>query len=637
MRWIPRPLLLAAVLVASGAATVADADQSAAVRTPPRLRPLTSGPIIAPREGVLGIPVTAASPEDAAGEPSAAAAPAIGSPARLAALPDTASVRLEDGRVLEGLLAVLAPPTPADPEGLRTAAWPGSWTGRTGGVTILAPSEARRRERAGVALLLVRTPADATGAIELDGTRIEVRWRRWDQPYTGRPLPGDDRPRLAAEPRADRPPVDDPLSWWRWVLLADEIGWRPPPPPDSDERTRRVAEHLAARWRMGLARLGEAHPGVASAVRDALTLRLDADRARSAEGENPPAADIRRWNAEDPSTLPPSIAAWRNDPADLERILSRLLDPRVPIGRAAEDLVVWTDAIDPLLAFPAPPDPGQAEAVSLLLGNRDVRPATVRLAWEPAPAAGPARDVATPPRTLVLPPRSLCRVVMPRPTRTRLTGAPDVAGAAAAAAMGAPQPQRVLQVIDRRGRTRRLAWPAAATDLVRPPGTDLVPVPRLTLEAIERGSLSDPAVLAGFQCSARVRRRAGRWEVFIEARRPPGTSGDTVELWTGPLERARVLVVPESGDIQWRLDLPGLAPAEPITPPGPRPEVVRRSWTDRWYARITLPADWIDGDAMTLAVRRRSPHGGDVTVPGPAPAWGGDPGRVRLDLRAWDE
>ena len=620
---------------------------------PPRIVPLNAGPIIAPRDGVLGIPVSVALDGDAAAAAETATATpdgdgpppvaAIGSPALLASLPDTATVRLEDGRVLEGLLAVLAPPTPIDPEGLRAAAWPAAWTGRTGGITVLAPSEARRRERPGMAILLLRTPADAAGAIELDGRRIEVQWRRWDQPYTRSPLPGEDRPRLAAEPRADRPPVDDPLSWWRWVLLADEIGWRPPPPPESDERTRRLAEHLAARWRMGLARLGEAHPGVASAVRDALTLRLDADRAGPAAGEAPATADIRRWNAEDPSILPASVAAWRNDPADLERILARLLDPRIPIGRMAEDLVVWSDATDPLLAFPGPPDQGQPDLVCLLLGNRELRPATVRLSWEPGPSAGRRPDAAPPPRELVLPPRSLCRVVMPRPvaaapwtTRGGATGGSDPAASSAAAA-GAPAPQIVLLVTDRRGRSRRLAWPAQAADAVRPPGADLVPVPRLTLEAIERNALSDPAVLAGFQCSARVRRRGGRWEVFIEALRPAGVSGDAVELWTGPVGRAAVLRVPESGEVQWRLEHPGLAPAEPMAPAGPRPEVVRRSWADRWFARITLPADWIAGEELLLTVRREAPGGGDLTVPGPAPAWGGDPGRLRLDLRAWDE
>ncbi len=625
------------------AATAMTAPTSASAPSPmtTRLVPLAAEPIIAPIDGVLGIPVSVAIEEDAAASSRPAVA-AIGSPALLSSLPDTAAVRLGDGRVLEGLLAVLAPPTPSDPEGLRAAAWPADWTGRTGGITVLAPSEARRRERPGMAILLLRTPADAAGAIELDGRRIDVQWRRWDQPYTGSPLPGEDRPRLAAEPRPDRPPVDDPLSWWRWVLLADEIGWRPPPPRGADERPRGVAEHLAARGLRGLARRGEAHPGVASAVRDALTLRLDADRAGAASGDARPTADMRRWNAEDPSSLPASVAAWRSDPADLERILARMLDPRIPIGRVAEDLVVWADAVDPLPAFAAPPDPGQPDLVRLFLGNRDLRPATVRVSWEPGPSAGRPPDAATPPRELVLPPRSLCLIVMPRPaaaTKWLGTAGSDPARDApsSAAAAAAPAPQIVLLVTDRRGRSRRLAWPAAIADAIRPPGADLVPVPRLTLEAIERGALSDPAVLAGFQCSARVRRRGGRWEVFIEAQRPPGVTDDVLELWTGPVGRAAVLRVPESGELGWRMELPGLPTAEAIAPPGPRPEVVRRSWADRWFARITLPADWTAGDELLLAVRREAPGGGDLTVPGPAPAWGGDPGRVRLDLRAWDE
>jgi len=634
-RWRAAPLtrliVAAGLAIATGSLAVAqelaaDGDRRSSLdRTP--LVPQVRGPLLAPRDGVLGIPVSIRAAD-------AADAPLLtpGTAAYLEGLPDEATVVLEDGRRLAGLVAVLAPPTVADLRSLREAAWPRGWTRRAGAGDVLSPTEARRLGRPGAALLLVRTPPDAAGPIRLGDRSIDVRWRPWDAPYTGLPLPGADQPRLAREARPDRPDPEDPLSWWRWVLLADELGWRPPPPPGADERTRRVAEHLAARWRIALGRLGAAHPGVASTLRDALTVRLDASAVTA--DDDPLARPI----GPPPPELPAAIAGWRTDPDDLERVVSRLLDVDRPISRLASEVVAWSDALEPILAWPEAPDPGVTESVVLHLGNRTTAPSTVRLSWTSTLEG--AREV-------VLPPRSLCRIELRRPLggteagtqetpaadddRSRGTASPP--GTSAAAARTRPD---VLQVIDRRSRSRRIAW-APLPIVVRPPGLDLAPAPRLTLAAVERGAIDDAAAMGGLAMNARVRRRAGRWEVFVECRRPPGTEDDAVELWLGPVDGGRILHVPESGPTRWLIG--GAGNAADSGAPDPSPVVSRRSWADRWYARIVIPPAWIGDGRLDLALRRMvdgSP-GGDVTAPGPVPAWGADPGRLRLDLRRWDD
>jgi hypothetical protein len=627
----------------AGPVTAAAGVATAAPSTP--LVPLVRGPLLAARDAVLGIPVAATTD-------GPASAVSIDP-----ALPDTAIVRLADGRELEGLIAILAPPTTSDPRSVRVAAWPDTWTRGPGTVTVLAPSEARRRGRPGPALLLIRTPPDAEGRLTVGQQTLDVRWRAVDRPYTGVPLPGPTQPRLAREARADRPDPDDPLSWWRWVLLADELGWRPPPPP-GDERSRRLAEHLAAQWRLGLARLGTSNPGVASALRDALTVVLNASApASSADPTGRPAGPA-------PPELPPAIAGWRSNPDDLNDALRRMLDLDRPIARVASELVVWIDAYEPVLAWPEAPDPAMTGRVALHLANRSNRPETIRIAWEADPRSG---------RTVVLPARSLCRLDLRRPRpdldltddAARGAGREIVGGGSLGrddpvlesngeAAAGARTRPDVLLVTDRRSTTRRIAWAPTAI-VVRPPGIDLSPTPRLTLAAVERGAFEDAAAVGGLSMSARVRRRADRWELFIECRRPPGTADDAIEVRLGPIGGGRILVVPESGEPQWSLGVleagdapagggdrphPWSATAASVPATDPPPVFARRSWADRWYVRVEIPTRWVQDGTLDVAIRRRLDGGqrdADITAPGPAPAWQEDPGRLRLDLRRWDD
>ncbi len=663
----------------------ADASADRDGPTPPaagELRPLVRGPLLAPRGGVLGIPVAAASrPADAAASGSPPEASRFAGGPRdafgLAGLPDAAVVRLADGRELDGLVAVLAPPTVTDLRDLRRTAWPAAWTrGRTR-LSVLAPSVARGLGRPGPAVLLVRTPADAGGAIEVAGRRIPVTWADPAAAYAGVALPGADRPRLALEARPDRPDPEDPLDWWRWVLLADELDRRPPPLPPGDERSRRVAEQRADHWRLALGRLGARHPGVASTLRDALTLTLPAEDAivtaggilplgpsgpaRPAAGRDAgpatrpaPEAGSSRGGAAaaagaatpgPAAPLPPAIAAWRTASPEVDRILAGLLDPDRPVSRIAAEIVAWSDATPAVLAWRASGDDPSPERVRLMVANRSIEPRRLRLAWE---GRGPSAA-----REAMIPGRQALRLELPRPPRTasaepgrRAIGlGPD--RREGAADDGRPD---VLLLTTPGARTTRLAWPPPVVP-VRPPGIDLRPVPRLTLAVIEEGTLRDPAAVADVTATARVRRRAGRWEVFIECERPPGTEGDVVELLLGPAGDARVLRIPEDGPVTWRRPAAVAAEAGRRDAPrgtdaaagpdaaGPTPRVDRRSWRDRWYARVTLPPRWVRGGTLDLGLRRGidgDPIAGTATAPGPAEPWAHDPGRVRLDLRGWD-
>jgi hypothetical protein len=147
-----------------------------------------------------------------------------------------------------------------------------------------------------------------------------------------------------------------------------------------------------------------------------------------------------------------------------------------------------------------------------------------------------------------------------------------------------------------------------------------------------------------------LRRRADRWELFFDCRRPtpaaavelnaPGPTDDqhgkrgheAVTVVIGPSPEPRiVLSVPERGTHRlMRGDDDGTL------------GIFRRSYIDRWYCRIVLPDAWLTSEdpgappEISFGCARtheRSPA--METAPFTGPPWRHTPGRVRVRLDQW--
>jgi hypothetical protein len=254
--------------------------------------------------------------------------------------------------------------------------------------------------------------------------------------------------------------------------------------------------------------------------------------------------------------------------------------------------------------------------------NRTLEPLVVRLQW----------DVEETPIALELEPGVLTRATVDRPPPPPATPFERLTEERSA------PPPAVLSIRTRGFSTQFSAGPGRV-DLT-PPGAYIPSLrPALTLAEVQAGRQQAVAVERG--TSVHVRRLAGRWEVFLECRRPgaPGkedhgraeADGEAVTLFIGPKdEPAAELVIPERG---WHRLLTG-------TNDGTL-QVHRQSYDDRWLCRVVLPDAWLESQAGKLTLRlgvQRSHADGSAVETGPAtgPPWAQAPGRVTLDLGAWE-
>ncbi|MFZ9692105.1 MAG: hypothetical protein ACO3EP_08680 [Phycisphaerales bacterium] len=422
----------------------------------------------------------------------------------------------------------------------------------------------------GVPLLLVETPPGFAGALELNGERIEPRWL--DPPSAPR------RPveRIPSGSPDARPDAEHPLEWYRWVILADRLGIEPPSPP-GDRAGRLAARHFAEIWRSAIARIESQSVGVAAELRERLT----------------------EIGSEVEEGIPPrDVAMWIADPRALRALLSIMLDASIDDRAAMQGALAWLRAEPPVTMWL---ESSLGDRAVIGLANPGVDLAVVRCRWldgDPVPVA------------IAVPPRTAMRFVIDRPV------------ALAAAADGG------VLVVEHAGLERRLDFGPAPIP-VRPPGLPL-------------GELRLPLTLAGAQIGeaplppperraiAELRRRAGRWELFIECFRPPGSKEDRLALRIGP-----------AGSETGRLDIQeGRATAaEPA-------KVSQASYADRWRCRIELPDVWLAegfvGDrapatGIGLARRLQLADGRfEISLLGPSrPAWRTEPPTIVVDLSAW--
>ncbi|MEY4827057.1 MAG: hypothetical protein RLZZ288_608, partial [Planctomycetota bacterium] len=154
--------------------------------------------------------------------------------------PDTLSLqRTDGGQAIECVVAWIGE---AEPSVER------AWTQADESLDVRPAS---RAQEGGAVLLLAKVPADVRGPLRLDGESIEPTWLE-----LATPEPDAGRAMLApsATPGMDQPDPTAPAEWFRWWLLADASGTRPPA-PTGDTASQLFALHRAQLWQAGLDRV----------------------------------------------------------------------------------------------------------------------------------------------------------------------------------------------------------------------------------------------------------------------------------------------------------------------------------------------------------------------------------------------
>ncbi len=526
---------------------------------PQAVRSLSTRPV-AVRGGVLLLPLSA--------------------PPGAAPWPQTLRLGLAERRPIDGLVAFVHPAVPRAER---------RWTDESTGPAVSSSPPGGPPQPA-IPYFLARLPGDGRGAMRLGSQVLHPHWI--DPPSPRPPESPDVLERTAGH---DRPDAYSPWEHWRWTVLAERLGLKPPAPDCGNEGANLIAEHPADLWRVGLARLAAASPRAAVACAAALV------------------GTCRDGDVE--------FAAWVADPVRTAALLSILLDFDLSDRSLVDAALAWLDSQERVLVWP---EPGHDDQVTLALANAGADTIVATLTW----LEGDSIPVGA-----ELPPGIVTRVRVDRPARVprdaeRGDGGPDTA-----------PPEQVL-LVDVKGRERRLSFQRAVLQAT-PPGLFLGPLrPPLTLLE-SQGGWAGP-IPPGRSTLAHFRRLDGRWEIYLECRRPSprAAAGDreavTILLGTdddeGPPASATrvVLLVPENG------------PAQVLEGPSdPGLQVHRRSHDDRWLCRVVLPDAWLPaarGEPLLLGLARtHASDDGVETGPHHSLPWRAAPGRVAIDLAAWDQ
>ncbi|HVP74214.1 MAG TPA: hypothetical protein VMS30_10780 [Phycisphaerales bacterium] len=449
--------------------------------------------------------------------------------------------------------------------------------------------------------LLVRLPAAGDGPVKVEGATINPIW--CDAPWTD-PLrdPADAAPEAAMsmQEAPDRPDVQSPFEYWRWVLLADRLGLKPPAPP-GDDLQRLAAEHYAVLWRLAMQRLTSLSSRIAHECRHMLT-RTAVDRSRI-------------------------VATWIVDPKLVASLQAVLLDFSLTDQQLLSASVAWLGQQPSVMAWPEDLSGDQVRLTVTSLRD-DAIP--LRLAW--VGFEKPAAAVQLEPG------------IIAHMTFDRLPLQPSTTLGGARLTEPATQTLRIASgetVIDMPCGPRVVE--------ARPPGVSFQPAAApLTLADVQfNRALAVPLERSTF---VQIRRLGGRWEAFVECRRLVEKQQllDRPSLRTYDdlrgIEAITLLLGREDGEGQHAVwltvaehDWPAVIAGEDL----PDLQVHKRSFGDRWYCRIVLPERWFSAAETNPAfVAFIRSHGDDQqleTGPVPSPAWRAAPGRMALDLSRWDD
>ena len=517
-------------------------------------------------------------------------------------------MRFPDGREIPGEIAAIRLETPEN----RGSGWLDegpTWR-------VLSPKEAKSRD--GLTwFVLADLPEDVIGQeIWLSGKPVALRWL--PRPRLMASRLGFDPEKPGASPLADPwssplpeqwrerpdliqalgPALHDPLRRWRAVLatkglhLEPDSGVGPITPellgsglveatarvaPLADRLLAAISGQNEARWRIALALLWSADPGLSLRVRQAL-----AGAGRFRIGDHPGEAAV--------------VPMWTADDREASRLLSMLLEGDA--ASRAERARLWLEGT-PRLAMWVIDDGISGGSASIGAMYLDAGDTTA------IPLAGPGET----PRPVLLPTRkeSILRPAA-RP--------PDRGGASVFEARIA-------------GRVQHIPYRPGPVPL-EPPGESIGPVwADLSMSTLLHGAGNERAFrLVGTGLTGRITKApAGTgWVVFLRAETP-----GMVRLWIGPRGHAAGVL---SVGVEGGVDLQRFEPA------GDRlaePSVVRA--TDSAGAtrlEITLPEGSVEpGGLLHLGLEFEDGQGRRFTWPRPMLPWQIEPARRVLDTRAW--
>ncbi len=463
----------------------------------------------------------------------------------------------------------------ASDEGARAR----GWTSSSFAIRLTQPPVTAIERQSAVGALVCDLKDDYQGTLRLNSTIIRPRWIPPAPPLFGK--------QMKAQVGPEWPMLDDPANWWRWALLAERAGARPPVIPGGDGE-RILARNLAELWRAGLHRLRRESPGTAEELVDLLITRC-----RTADGA--------------------SVAAWITDPSELRSILMLVLDLERSDRLAVRSLLSYLDARFPLIIWPVT---GSGNRIRFAIVNPTDGEQVVRMQWvegDPIPSGA------------LVPPRSILHVDMDRPAKPDSTLPFQTASRRTSDTL----------VIGCGNFERRLIFEANLI-VARPPGVQFGPflVP-MTLEE----AWSDRRDVLRMQSgtAAILRKYRDRWEIFIECLRDPegDDDGDLIELHFGPIDvPVRVVTLSSDGSLEF-------------TPGGGRlrgVDAVVRRFPDRWRATVTIDPSLISlsahpdfPDSIQIGILRvidgtiRSIAGGSL------PTWETTPPIFLVELGQWGD
>ena len=431
------------------------------------------------------------------------------------------------------------------------------------------------------AFAMIELPATGEGDLEVDGAAVRARWlpapqrARRDAPLLAIPATvSDDRPDPAA-----------PVEYFRWALVAAKQGARIGEPRGTAAE-RLWARHVDSLWAAGLERVRGRSRGVHAELLDVLTGCVeDLDAGRS-------------------------VAAWIARPAELRSLLAILVDAERGDEDVTRAALTWLRARWTVTAW-IEEDAG--DRVLLAVANPGAGEVVLRCEWL-------GGDTPAPPSSAVAVPKRLTRTWIERPHVVPPDGDP-LAGRDRA---------EVLEI--RSGELRMRMAVGAREYPVRPPGLSFGSfLPPLSLADAQAAAIEP--VAAEWATTASLRRRAGRWEVMIEAMRPAGApdpSLDEVIVRFGdPASPDHAFAVTASGALEMRHGGDDGVAAGFM------------AWSDRWRARVELPEAWLPAggpDARPMLVSlERSPGPGAARQAAALarPPWRAHAPAVMVDLAAW--
>lgn len=596
--WLLPLALLASVASISGCSASPSADRDAAPDRAPS-KPARSGPVV-PLEDridhvlgtVLLLPVSIA-------------------PASDLARPGPVEVLLEDGRDVGARLSWIS--VQADPtEHARWLAPAGRWIA----ITDPDANDPRAKPGVGAGFWAVTThlPIDGAGqGIWIEGSLVELNWLA--PPPAPPPVPSPAppiapskealHPALApVHPGASGSPAfsaliqperSSPVRRWRATLVTEGLQLIDPvqaesrltdlPLALSSDPLTALAAQQEARWAVALTRLWHDDPDLCAQLRRSLGAVATFDSG----------------------VLAP---VWSPDTGPLDELLFALLNPRATTQSRTRAASLFL-ADQPVGVCWVQDDAGRVDAstgralATVGLTNLSER---ATLAW----AAPPSADVA--PALEPLAPRTTMMLTS-ETTPARVEGLGEVSAHV--------------------GRWGVLRTTIAEPLPVRPPGLRMGPLaPGWTLAEWLGGE--EPKAGAGdtgWTTAALLERMPGSdgaWTIYVECLRPASSANDSdsVRIWLGPLTRpTSVLRITRDGSLRDELSS------------GSRAALIGevRATPDRWSFRVALPPDAIPDDgSLMIAMERLSTGGRRWSWPRPMMPWQAEPGRLRVDLNAWE-